>query len=113
MATAAADQLLGILSLFGFSKGDSLSPALAAACSDDKARKVVQWLAENLSAEHFRPSLVTAASTSTYVLTEEEQATADAFASTLGKQASAATVQEPDAETLAARERSAKLLAQV
>lgn len=47
----AAEQLLQLLTLYGFTEAEEVAPALREACEDKEANTIIQWLAENIKPE--------------------------------------------------------------
>ena len=106
----AAEQLLSMLSLYGLSESETVAPALAAACEDEQARSIVQWLAENLKPDHFAAA-VQSKTEKQYQLSANQQAVADSFAASLRAPEAGRPGLGPTAEMLDDRLKTAGILA--
>ena len=106
----AAEQLLSVLSLYGLSESETVAPALAAACKDEQARSIVQWLAENLRPEHFAEA-VQSKTEKQYKLSAKEQAVADSLAASLQAPEASRPALGPTAEMLDDRLKTAGMFA--
>ena len=106
----AAEQLLGVLTLYGLSESETVAPALEAACEDEQARSIVQWLAENLRPEHFAEA-VQSKTEKQYQLSAKEQAVAKSVAASLQAPEASRPALVPTAEMLDDRLKTAGMLA--
>ena len=96
----SADQLIDVLSLYGFEQSDGVATALRTACNEESVQKFVQWLSEN-----FRPRLE--AQSSEYQLSRQESQVAQSFTAALDPLSEGASI---DSVTAARRSATIALL---